>query len=198
MQWQTCQSSDTLIWFIIFRNVGCAFCLHEINTTALRPFMRRVETFQDNMLILSYHVTLLDTGQNSTSVDVKLTPLNWRPALYSWQKRVFPAELHQLCVNNQALTCGVKPCNWSDTSKRRLAPSPSGKTLHASNKADKGGGLLMHMHRHRHALPCTMSAEAKEGGNSVPGLCDTVGVPILLCYCCYCLILFYFMFLIEI
>lgn len=139
VQWQTCQSSDTLIWFIIFRNVGCAFCLHEINTTALRPFMRRVETFQDNMLILSYHVTLLDTGQNSTSVDVKLTPLNWRPALYSWQKRVFPAELHQLCVNNQALTCGVKPCNWSDTSKRRLAPSPSGKTLHASNKTDKGG-----------------------------------------------------------
>lgn len=91
------------------------------------------------MLILSYHVTLLDTGQNSTSVDVKLTPLNWRPALYSWQKRVFPAELHQLCVNNQALTCGVKPCNWSDTSKRRLAPSQSGKTPHASNKGDKRG-----------------------------------------------------------
>lgn len=128
-------------------------------------------------------LTLSDAGQNRTSVDVKFTPLEWNLALYSWQRRVFPAELHQLCVNNQGLTCGVKPCNWSDTSKRRLAPSLGGKTLHGASKADRGGRFT-HTHIHKHTQ--THTGQEKE----VMRLDDTVGVPILSYKCFLCLSFF--------
>lgn len=95
---------------------------------------------------LSEHdVTLSDAGQNRMSADVKFTPLEWSLALYSWQRRGFPAELHQLCVNNQGLTCGVKPRNWSDTSERRLPPSVGGKTLHGASEIEVWGGAF-HTH----------------------------------------------------
>lgn len=79
--------------------------------------------------------------ENRASVDMRFTPSDWCPALYSWQSRGFPAELQQLCVNNQGLTCGVKPRNWSDTSKRRLPPSPSCKNAAWSKSGRVGGGL---------------------------------------------------------
>jgi len=134
-----------------------------------------------------HDVTLSGAGQNRTSVDVKFTPLEWSPALYSWQGRGFPAELHQLCVNNQGLTCGVKPRNWSDTSKRRPPPSLSRETLHGASKTDRRGGRFIHTHRHRRTLRHshththihTFKHGAEEGGNGVPRLDDTVGVPIL-------------------
>lgn len=141
----------------------------------------RVYVLQGNALVLSHAVTLSDAGQNRTSVDVKFTPLEWSLALYSWQGRVFPAELHQLCVNNQGLTCGVKPCNWSDTSKRRLAPSLGGKTLHGASEADRGG---------RFTHTCINTHRAREGGNGVPRLDDTVGVPIL-SYKCFLRVSFF-------
>lgn len=157
-------------WQMHFFNATCNFC--------------QVQLFKDDE-------TLSDTGQNRTSVDVKFTPLDWCLALYSWQRRGFPAELHQLCVNNQGLTCGVKPHNWSDTSKRRLPPSLGGKTLRGAGKADGGWGgggphtcidtdRLSHTTKHTHG--------AGEGGNGVPRLDDTVGVPILSykCFLCLC------------
>lgn len=131
-------------------------------------------------------MTLSDAGQNRTSVDVKFTPLDWSPALYSWQRRSFPAELHQLCVNNQGLTCRVKPRNWSDTSKRRLPPSLGGKTLHGASKTDVGEQFT-HAHKHRPALTHIYTHRAEEGGNGVPRLDDTVWVPILSYKCFLCL-----------
>ena len=62
-----------------------------------------------------------------------------------------PAELRSLWVNNQRLTCGVKPCNWSDTSKAQLAPHPHGETLHGASRADRpwwGWIALTHTHTH--------------------------------------------------
>lgn len=95
-------------------------------------------------------VTLSDAGQNSLSVEVKFTPLEWSPALYSWQRRGFPAELHSFCVNNQGLTCGVKPCNWSDTSKGRLPPSLGSKNAAWSKQDRRERGGRTHTHTHIH------------------------------------------------
>lgn len=49
------------------------------------------------------------------------------------------ADLRSLWVNNQRLTCGVKPCNWSDTSKGQLAPHSHSETLHGANRPDRTG-----------------------------------------------------------
>lgn len=125
----------------------------------ISPLCICVSTFYKMTRYFCHILTLSDAGQNRTSVDVKFTPLEWNLALYSWQRRVFPAELHQLCVNNQGLTCGVKPCNWSDTSKRWLAPSLGGKTLHGASKADRGGRFT-HTHIHKHTQ--THTGQEKE------------------------------------
>lgn len=114
-------------------------CMHHSINTPLHTCICRHYVSSVRCNFSKHDVTLSDAGQNRTSVDVKFTPLEWSPALYSWQRRGFPAELHQLCVNNQGLTCGVKPRNWSDTSKRRLPPSLGGKALHGASKTDRRG-----------------------------------------------------------
>lgn len=57
------------------------------------------------------------------------------------KKKVCSRTTPMLCVNNQGLTYGVKPCNWSDASKGRLAPSAGCTMPHGASDPNLEKGL---------------------------------------------------------
>lgn len=69
---------------------------------------------------MKHQFTLSNTGQHHQNCYLKFPLLEPQNAFAMYRKPRIAAELHEHCVNNQTVTCGVKTYNWSDTSKRWL------------------------------------------------------------------------------